>query len=123
MKPRERENDVPIIPRNLEKAFSYYMTAAIKGSHMANFNVGWSYEYGIGVAQDLHLAKRYYDRAIHYSNNGYLFSKFGSVRVQMKAFIWDTLGYKHGEAENQNMEKKSWKQRLSLITGWMKNSN
>lgn len=31
------------------------------------FNLGWMHEYGVGIPQDLHLAKRYYDMSMETS--------------------------------------------------------
>ena len=46
------------------KAVRMYMTATTYGSAQSMFNVGWHYQYGVGVPIDFHLAKRYYDRSI-----------------------------------------------------------
>jgi len=41
-----------------------YMTACRNGMAHGCFDVAWLYEFGEGVAQDLHLAKRYYGMAV-----------------------------------------------------------
>jgi TPR repeat protein len=33
----------------------------------AMFNLGWMHEHGVGIPQDLHLAKRYYDMSVETS--------------------------------------------------------
>ena len=47
-----------------KKAAAYYQTAADTGaSAQALWNLGWMYENGLGLDQDFHLAKRFYDLA------------------------------------------------------------
>ncbi|RKP13193.1 hypothetical protein BJ684DRAFT_1081, partial [Piptocephalis cylindrospora] len=47
------------------KAAELYETAATHDLNpMAMWNLGWMHEHGIGVPQDLHLAKRYYDQTL-----------------------------------------------------------
>jgi SEL1 protein len=45
------------------KASACYQAAVEGLSAMAMWNLGWCHENGIGVEQDFHLAKRYYDLA------------------------------------------------------------
>lgn len=50
---------------DLQIASRYYRTAAeTSQSPRANFNLGYMYEWGLGVPQDFHLAKRHYDLAV-----------------------------------------------------------
>ena len=46
------------------KALRMYLKASGYGSAQSMFNVGWHYQYGVGVPVDFHMSKRYYDRAI-----------------------------------------------------------
>lgn len=48
---------------NREEAVEYYQIAADMRHSHAMFNLGLMYESGDGVAQDFHLAKRYFDEA------------------------------------------------------------
>lgn len=49
---------------NHAKAVACYLAASeTYKSAQALFNLGWMHENGIGLAQDFHLAKRYYDQA------------------------------------------------------------
>ena len=115
------EHQRAIIPRDFSKAIAYYHDAASLGSHLASFNVGWAYEYGIGVTQDLHLAKRYYDLSLERSSDGYLPVKYAVFRVRMKAFIWSLLGCDGRGIREMNQERKTWKQRMMMIIGWISN--
>jgi SEL1 protein len=36
---------------------------ASRGSPQSMFNLGYMHQYGIGLPQDFHLAKRYFDMA------------------------------------------------------------
>jgi SEL1 protein len=50
---------------DLSTAARYYRMAAEEtGSPRANFNLGFMYEWGLGVKQDFPLAKRHYDLAV-----------------------------------------------------------
>jgi hypothetical protein len=46
--------------------------------------LGYMYEFGLGVDRDLHLAKRYYDRAYEYEPKAYLPSTLASLKVLLK---------------------------------------
>lgn len=47
------------------KAAAYYQRAASEGRlPQALYNIGYIHEYGVGLARDLHLAKRNYDEAM-----------------------------------------------------------
>ena len=46
-----------------EKAAACYQAAAESFSAQAMWNLGWMHENGIGIDQDFHLAKRYYDQS------------------------------------------------------------
>lgn len=87
------ERPVAIIPKALDRAVSYYQVAASKGSQIGSYSVGWAYEYGMGVVQDLHLAKRYYDSVMTISDAGYIPVKLAVFRVNMKTILWNVLGY------------------------------
>ena len=51
------------IPVDFEQAAAHYRIATALGSPQAMFNLGWHYQYGVGLPVDFHLAKRYYDQA------------------------------------------------------------
>ncbi len=60
----ETEEDEDIVESDLEMAARYYRLAAdVHKSPRANFNLGFLYEWGLGVKQDFPLAKRHYDLA------------------------------------------------------------
>ena len=56
-----------------EKAAACYASAANTHiSSLAMHNLGWMHENGIGVSQDFHLAKRYYDLSFETNSEAYL---------------------------------------------------
>jgi SEL1 protein len=75
----------------LEKAVSYYQSAAdTHQSALAMWNLGWMYENGVGVQQDFHLAKRYYDSALDISADAYVPVTLSLFKLYAKSF-WHTL--------------------------------
>jgi len=52
------------VESDMTKAVNYYLLAEQMSSAQAMFNLGYMYENGQGLPKDLHLAKRYYDKAI-----------------------------------------------------------
>jgi len=58
------QDDEEIVEGDLEMAARYYRLAAdVHKSPRANYNLGFLYEWGLGVKQDFPLAKRHYDLA------------------------------------------------------------
>ncbi|KAJ2916794.1 hypothetical protein MD484_g3661, partial [Candolleomyces efflorescens] len=75
----------------LEKAARYYRSAAdTQMSALAMWNLGWMYENGIGVPQDFHLAKRYYDLALETNSESSLPVILSLGKLYLKSF-WHTL--------------------------------
>lgn len=111
----------PIIPRDFSKAVAYYHKASSLGSHLGSYNVGWAYEYGIGVAQDLHLAKRYYDLSLARSNVGYIPIKIAIIRIKVKAFIWNLIDLDGRGIKELGSERNTWAERISMVKNWLKN--
>ncbi|XP_058079799.1 ERAD-associated E3 ubiquitin-protein ligase component HRD3A isoform X2 [Magnolia sinica] len=52
--------------RDYERAAEAYNHAHMQSNAQATFNLGYMHEHGQGLPFDLHLAKRYYDRALEY---------------------------------------------------------
>ncbi|KAL8814082.1 MAG: hypothetical protein Q9223_006670 [Gallowayella weberi] len=76
---------------DLEKAATCYQTAAeTHQSAQALWNLGWIHENGIGVEQDFHLAKRFYDQALETNLEAYLPVKMALVKLRMRSF-WNTV--------------------------------
>ncbi|DBA05100.1 TPA: hypothetical protein N0F65_000788 [Lagenidium giganteum] len=50
-------------PVDYKKASAHYSLASKRSNAQAMFNLGLMYEHGVGVHQDFHLAKRFFDKA------------------------------------------------------------
>ncbi|KAJ3037669.1 ERAD-associated protein [Rhizophlyctis rosea] len=84
------------------KAASHYQVAAdMLYSAVAMWNLGWMHECGIGVSQDFHLAKRWYDLAATTNPEGYVPVKLSLARLAVK-WIW---GY---YVEGTTASKPEW---------------
>lgn len=111
----ELENKIEmIVPSNPLRSVSLYHDSSNSGSHLGCFNLGWVYEFGIGVSQDLHLSKRYYDLAMSKSKIGYIGIKLSLWRIWFKVKIWELIGF--------NVEilkvKLGWTNRLFKLLNW-----
>jgi len=74
-----------------EKAATCYQAAAEhQQSAQALYNLGWMHENGIGVEQDFHLAKRYYDLALDANEEAYLPVKLSLLKLRMRSF-WNKI--------------------------------
>jgi SEL1 protein len=62
--PGEAPAQKDVLEQDMEMAAKYYTLASeVHKSARANFNLGFLYEWGLGVKQDFPLAKRHYDLA------------------------------------------------------------
>ncbi|GAA6007079.1 hypothetical protein JCM11491_001501 [Sporobolomyces phaffii] len=69
-----------------DKAAALYQSAATSRlSAIAMWNLGWMHETGTGVAQDLHLAKRYLDQAVETSPNALFPATLSLVSLYARA--------------------------------------
>jgi len=69
-------------------AFNYYQAAAEnEKSSLAMWNLGFMYEYGIGVKKDLYLAKRYYDRSLELNHYAAFPIKLALFKLHFKVQI------------------------------------
>lgn len=97
-----------------EKAAACYQTATNTHlSAMSMWNLGWMHENGIGVSQDYHLAKRFYDLALETNSEASLPVTLSLAKLYARA-IW---GYVvHGDSKyisifsysNEDTAKSGW---------------
>ena len=73
---------------DFEAAAQSYLAASALKNAQAMYNVGFMYEYGLGVRRDMHLAKRYYDMSLSTDLRGYLPVKIAQIRVWIQ-LNWD----------------------------------
>ncbi|KAJ3414819.1 ERAD-associated protein [Chytridiales sp. JEL 0842] len=69
---------------NYEKAALYYQVAADEYSALAQWNMGFMHENGIGVAQDYPLAKRMYDLSLATNPDAYLPVNLALIKLGVK---------------------------------------
>ncbi|KAG8930161.1 ERAD-associated protein [Tulasnella sp. 418] len=73
------------------KAAGYYHSAhESQVSALAMWNLGWMYENGVGVEQDFHLAKRYYDNALETNSDAKLPVLLSLIKLHLRSY-WYTL--------------------------------
>eukprot|EP00762_Andalucia_godoyi_P005263 ANDGO_06828.mRNA.1 ERAD-associated E3 ubiquitin-protein ligase component HRD3A len=68
---------------NMDQAVFYYRKAADMHNAQALFNLGYMHENALGLPQDYHLAKRFYDLAVQSSDKAYL-----PVRLALWKMSW-----------------------------------
>jgi len=107
----KEEETLMLFPSNKAKSFGFYHDAAVIGSHQGGFNVGYAYEYGLGVQKDLHLAKRYYDASLIKSDVSYIPVKFALMRVWFK----NKMNIITGDSYDAYDEQRTWLQRLKTL--------
>ena len=79
------------IEKDVEKAAICYQTAAEhQQSAQAMWNLGWMHENGLGVEQDFHLAKRFYDQALETNQESYLPVKLSLLKLRARS-AWNTI--------------------------------
>ncbi|PSR88478.1 hypothetical protein BD289DRAFT_473771 [Coniella lustricola] len=96
---------------DVDKAVKCYTGAAeYLQSAQALFNLGWMHENGVGLDQDFHLAKRYYDLALATNEEAYLPVKLSLFKLRARSY-WNTIT--HGRI-NSIREEPQTKQDWSL---------
>jgi SEL1 protein len=68
------------------KAAACYQAAVESLSAMGMWNLGWCHENGIGVEQDFHLAKRYYDMAAQTNIEAHLPVSLSLVKLRARSW-------------------------------------
>jgi SEL1 protein len=68
------------------KAAACYQTAVESMSAMGMWNLGWCHENGVGVEQDFHLAKRYYDMAAMANAEAALPVALSLIKLRLRSF-------------------------------------
>lgn len=95
--------------RDVDKAVQCYTGASeYHQSAQALFNLGWMHENGVGLNQDYHLAKRYYDNALTTNDEAYLPVTLSLLKLRMRS-AWNT--FTHGRInsiQDEPSKKKEW---------------
>lgn len=78
-------------PMDVDKAAACYASASeFHQSAQALYNLGWMHENGVGLTQDFHLAKRYYDQALETNEEAYLPVTLSLLKLRARS-AWNTL--------------------------------
>lgn len=77
-------------PVDYTKASAHYSHASKRSNAQAMFNLGLMYEHGVGVQQDFHLAKRYFDRAKEVHADAFVPVTLAvwKLKAHMSALLW-----------------------------------
>lgn len=86
-----------------EEAFYWYGQAAAQNSHFGLYHLGQAYEFGTGVAPDIHQAALYYERAARLNNAQaqsalarlHAGGALGEKNFQI-SHVWQILSERHG---------------------------
>lgn len=105
------------VDKDLAKAVSCYTGASdYQQSAQALFNLGWMHENGVGLTQDFHLAKRYYDHALVVNAEAYLPVTLSLLKLRIRS-AWNT--FTHGpihSIQDEPKKKKDWS-----LSEWINN--
>jgi SEL1 protein len=72
-----------------KKAARFYTLAADGRQAQAMFNLGYMHQHGIGVPQDFHLAKRYYDSALEHAAEAYVPVQLALLHLRLSNKLQD----------------------------------
>ncbi|KAK4241575.1 protein sel-1 1 [Achaetomium macrosporum] len=102
---------------DVDKAVQCYTGASeYHQSAQALYNLGWMHEHGVGLDQDYHLAKRYYDAALATNEEAYLPVSLSLLKLRAKS-AWNT--FTHGRInsiQDEPAPKKDWS-----LSEWINN--
>ncbi|KAF3824661.1 hypothetical protein GH733_009995 [Mirounga leonina] len=78
--------------KDYQTAATHYSIAADKyHSAQAMFNLAYMYEHGLGIAKDIHLARRFYDMAAQTSPDAHVPVFFALVKLETVHLLQDIL--------------------------------
>ncbi|KAI0021157.1 hypothetical protein F4780DRAFT_739322 [Xylariomycetidae sp. FL0641] len=93
----------------LDKAAQCYTGASeYFQSAQALYNLGWMHENGVGLTQDFHLAKRYYDHALETNEEAYLPVTLSLLTLRARS-AWNTFtNGRINSIQDDPAPKKQW---------------
>ncbi|TKA80687.1 hypothetical protein B0A55_03683 [Friedmanniomyces simplex] len=92
-----------------ENAAACYQAAAeTLQSAQAMWNLGWMHENGVGIDQDFHLAKRFYDQALETNREAYLPVKLSLFKLRWRSW-WNDVT--HGGVKSMGSDEAPAKRR------------
>jgi len=102
---------------DMDKAAACYQGATeFHQSAQALYNLGWMHENGVGLDQDFHLAKRYYDHALETNEEAYLPVTLSLFKLRLRS-AWNTLTHgRINSIQDEPAPKKQWS-----LSEWISN--
>ncbi|KAK5121164.1 hypothetical protein LTR85_005648 [Meristemomyces frigidus] len=95
-------------------AVCYQAAAETLQSAQAMWNLGWMHENGIGIDQDFHLAKRFYDQALETNKEAYLPVKLSLFKLRWRSW-WNDVT--NGGVKSMGSDEPQRKRRT--FTEWL----
>jgi SEL1 protein len=96
------------IPDREKSASCYQAAAETLHSAQAYWNLGWMHENGLGMGQDFHLAKRFYDLALETGRGeAYLPVKLALMKLRWRSALNRWFGASGGVRSIED-EKRTW---------------
>lgn len=99
-----------------DRSVDMYQAASLKSSVQAVWNLGHAYEYGLGIEQDFHLAKRFYEQVSEYNNKLYLAIRLTIWKLRLKSWLNWIKGKKVNYWESTDNTDRFSNQKFSGIT-------
>lgn len=97
---------------DVDKAATCYSSASeFRQSGQALYNLGWMHENGVGLNQDFHLAKRYYDQALEANVEAYLPVTLSLFKLRVRS-AWNT--FTHGRINSIRDEPSKFCSALNM---------
>ncbi|PQE03262.1 ubiquitin- ligase sel1 ubx2 protein [Rutstroemia sp. NJR-2017a BBW] len=104
---------------DMDKAASCYTAASeYPPSAQALYNLGWMHENGVGLDQDFHLAKRYYDHALETNEEAYLPVTLSLFKLRIRS-AWNS--FTHGKVNSIIDEPNLAPQKQWSLSEWISN--
>lgn len=106
-----------------EKAAACYQAAAeTMQSAQAFWNLGWMHENGIGLDQDFHLAKRFYDQALETNREAYLPVTLALLKLRARSW-WNTVTHGRINSIQDDPEPSKPRSLAEWLTTFLENGD
>ncbi|KKA26203.1 hypothetical protein TD95_000051 [Thielaviopsis punctulata] len=105
--------------KDLVQAGNWYgLAAEHSASAQALWNLGYMHENGLGLKQDFHLAKRYYDLALEISPEAYLPVTLSLLRLRLRS-AWNTMTHGPIHSIQDDPKPNQYKSIKEWVTAFM----
>jgi len=80
------------VEQDIKKSIEVYVQAGRANHPQALFNLGLMYEHAVGVEQDFHMARRYYDLSVSASEEATVPVRIALAKLWIHMNVWPYLG-------------------------------